>query len=125
MQIFNGEVPDRLSKMTKICEISADMRPEVCQFCWRKTFYPYEIEEERWLNRIQMSRRLRKKISKKWFMMFISEEVPIGDDREYDNEGLNTDDNVEWVKWVDFPEEVPEKRKVQKKISDYFTVFEK
>ena len=40
--------------------------------------------------------------------MFIAEEVPIGDD-------------IEWVQLVEIPEEVPEKRKVQQKISDYFS----
>ena len=45
-EIFNGEIPDRLSKMTKICEISTNMRPAVGQFCWRVTLYPEGIEEE-------------------------------------------------------------------------------
>ena len=53
--------------------------------------------------------------------MFIAEEVPIVDDVECDNEGLDADDDVEWLDLVEIPEEVPEKRKVQQKISDYFS----
>ena len=53
--------------------------------------------------------------------MFIAEEVPIGDDVECDNGGLDAEDDVEWVQLVEIPEEVPEKRKVQQKISDYFS----
>ena len=53
--------------------------------------------------------------------MFIAEEVPIGDEVKCDNEGLNADDDDKWVELVEIPEEVPEKRKVQQKISDYFS----
>ena len=53
--------------------------------------------------------------------MFVAEEVPIGDDVECDKEGLDVDDDVELVELVEIPEEVPEKRKVQQKISNYFS----
>ena len=39
------------------------------------------------------------------------------------NEGLNADDDVEWVELVEIPEDVPEKPKVQLKISDYFSAL--
>ena len=55
--------------------------------------------------------------------MFIAEELPIGDEVECDNEGLNADEDVEWVELVEIPEEVPEKPKVQRKISDYFSAL--
>ena len=42
--------------------------------------------------------------------MFISGEVPMSDEQEYDNEGLNADDNVEWGKLVEILEKVPEER---------------
>ena len=53
--------------------------------------------------------------------MFVAEEVPIGDDVGCDNGGLDVDDDVELVELVEIPEEVPEKRKVQQKISNYFS----
>ena len=55
--------------------------------------------------------------------MFIAEELPIGDEVECDNERLNADEDVEWVVLVEIPEVVPEKPKVQRKISDYFSAL--
>ena len=55
--------------------------------------------------------------------LFIVEEVPIGDEEGSKNEGLNADDDVEWVELVEIPEDVPEKPKVQLKISDYFSAL--
>ena len=31
--------------MTKISEISANLRPQIGKFCWRKTLYPEGLEE--------------------------------------------------------------------------------
>ena len=55
--------------------------------------------------------------------LFIVEEVPIGDEQGSKNEVLNADDDVEWVELVEIPEDVPEKPKVQLKISDYFSAL--
>ena len=124
-EIFNGEVPDRLSKMTKICEISADMRPEVGQFCWKKTLYPEGIEEEAPAEVNAAAEEAEEENLQKLVhnldQMFVAEEVPIGDDVGCDNGGLDADDDVEWVELVEIPEKVPEKRKVQQKISNYFS----
>ena len=124
-EILNGEVPDRLSKMTKICEISADMRPEVGQFCWKKTLYPEGIEEEAPAEVNAAAEEAEEENLQKLVhnldQMFVAEEVPIGDDVECDNGGLDVDDDVELVELVEIPEEVPEKRKVQQKISNYFS----
>ena len=124
-EIFNGEVPDRLSKMTKICEISADMRPEVGQFCWKKTLYPEGIEEEAPAEVNAAAEEAEEENLQKLVhnldQMFVAEEVPIGDDVGCDNGGLDVDDDVELVELVEIPEEVPEKRKVQQKISNYFS----
>ena len=42
---------------------------------------------------------------------------------ECDNEGLNADDDVKWVELVEIPEEIPEKPKVERKKSDYFSAL--
>ena len=55
--------------------------------------------------------------------MFIAEEVPIGDEVECDNEGLNADEDVKWVELVEIPEELPEKPKVERKRRDYFSAL--
>ena len=55
--------------------------------------------------------------------MFIAEEVPIGDEVKCDNKGLNADVDDKWVELVEIPEEVPEKPKVERKKSDYFSAL--
>ena len=55
--------------------------------------------------------------------LFIVEEVPLGDEQGSKNEGLNADDDVDWVELVQIPEGVPEKPKVQLKISHYFSAL--
>ena len=55
--------------------------------------------------------------------LFLVEEVPIGDEQGSKNEGLNADDDAEWVELVEIPEDVPEKPKDQRKISDYFSAL--
>ena len=57
--------------------------------------------------------------------LFIVEEVPIGDEEGSKNEGLNADDDVEWVELVEIPEDVPEKPKVQLKIRNFCSMKNK
>ena len=103
------------------------MRPEVGQFCWKKTLYPEGIEEEAPAEVNAAAEEAEEENLQKLVhnldQMFIAEEVPIGDDVECDNGGLDAEDDVEWVELVEIPEEVPEKRKVQQKISDYFSAL--
>ena len=101
------------------------MRPEVGQFCWRKTLYPERIEEEAPAEVNAAAQEAEEENLQKLVhgldQMFIAEEFSIGDDVECDNEGVDADDDVECVELVEIPEEVPEKRKIQQKISDYFS----
>ena len=113
-EIYNGAIPDRLSKMTKISEISANLRPQIGKFCWRKTLYPEGLEEvvpeEVHAAAQEVEEENLQKVVHGLDQLFIDDEVPIGDD-------------VEWVELVEIPEEVPEKPKVQRKISDYFSAL--
>ena len=103
------------------------LRPAVGQFCWRVTLYPEGIEEEAPAEVNAAAQETEEENLQKIFhgidQMFIAEEVPIGDEVECDNERLNADEDVEWVVLVEIPEEVPEKPKVQRKISDYFSAL--
>ena len=126
-EIFNGAIPDRLSKMTKISEISANLRPQIGKFCWRKTLYPEgleeEVPEEVHAAAQEVEEENLQKVVHGLDQLFIVEEVPIGDEEGSKNEGLNADDDVEWVELVEIPEDVPEKPKVQLKISHYFSAL--
>ena len=126
-EIFNGAIPDRLSKMTKISEISANLRPQIGKFCWRKTLYPEGLEEvvpeEVHAAAQEVEEENLQKVVHGLDQLFIVEKVPIGDEEGSKNEALNADDDVEWVELVEIPEDVPEKPKVQLKISDYFSAL--
>ena len=120
-EIYNGAIPDRLSKMTKISEISANLRPQIGKFCWRKTIYPEGLEEvvpeEVHAAAQEVEEENLQKVVHGLDQLFIDDEVPIGDDQ------VPVGDDVEWVELVEIPEEVPEKPKVQRKISDYFSAL--
>ena len=92
-----------------------------CQFCWRVTLYPEGIEEEAPTEVNAAAKETEEENLQKIVLgldqMFIAEEVPIGDEVECDNEGLNADDDVKWVQLVEIPEDLPEKPKVQRKKS--------
>ena len=57
--------------------------------------------------------------------LFIVEEDPIGDEQGSKNEGLNADDDVEWVELVKIPEDVPEKPKISSRSAIIFLLYEK
>ena len=89
------------------------MRPAVGKYCWKVTLYPEASEEEVPAEVNAAAQEVEEENLQKMVhgldQLFINE-VPIGDD-------------VEWVELVEIPEEVPEKPKVQRKISDYLSAL--
>ena len=128
-EIYNGAIPDRLSKMTKISEISANLRPQIGKFCWRKTLYPEGLEEvvpeEVHAAAQEVEEENLQKVVHGLDQLFIVEEDPIGDEQGSKNEGLNADDDVEWLSWSKFPRMYPRNRRFNSRSAIIFLLYEK
>ena len=122
-QIYDAGLPDRLTKISKIAEISKNMRPAVGQFCWRVSLFPEtitsETPEEVNASATEREEENYQKCLHGVDQMFIDDEILVGDTDVCEIEVL--DDDEECVELVEIPQERPEKPKIQKRIDDYFS----
>ena len=127
-EIYNGAIPDSLSKMTKISEISANLRPQIGKFCWRKTLYPEGLEEvvpeEVHAAAQEVEEENLQKVVHGLDQLFIVEEVPIGDEQGSKKVStlMTTWNGLSWSK---FPRMYPRNRRFNSRSAIIFLLYEK
>ena len=107
------EVPTKFDKIKKMAEILYSIRPEIVKYCWDSTIFreseDLDVPEELTGSRVEVEEERTQKVAYMMDQMYIEE----------DNE---SDEEVEFVDLIPVPdaENVPDKTKVQSKITSFF-----